>query len=122
MDRIDTSLLNKLTLTPAAKTAGPRAIDPTPRLRMTDRRDTVEIRGVDATPPAVPTASTTAPRALNSLVAASVNTPARAPTSAGNAALRMYASPGDQNAAATRLATNNTGEVPASGSVLDIRA
>ena len=116
MDRIDTSLLSTLTLKPAARPVGPRAIDPTPRLRMVDRRDTVEIGGQ-----AVDRAA-----ASNPLVAGTVtNAPAIAPAMpatpaaksvAASAAMRMYASPADQNAAATRIASNAT------GSTLDITA
>ncbi len=111
MDRIDTSRLSTLTLRPAGKAGnavGPRLVDPSPRLRMVDRRDTVELG------------------ASNPLVAGTVSSvPAMAPGSpvspaaravAANAAMRLYASPADQNAAATRLASNAT------GSTLDITA
>ncbi|MEL6498913.1 MAG: hypothetical protein AAF937_12900 [Planctomycetota bacterium] len=119
MDRIDTSLLSSLTMKPAGRagnTVGPRLVDPSPRLRMVDRRDTVElgarnkVQNVAANPLVAGTVGTAA-------VAAPVApaTPA-AKSVAANAAMRMYASPADQNAAATRMASNAT------GSTLDVTA
>ena len=119
MDRIDTSLLSSLTLKPASKagnTVGPRLVDPSPRLRMVDRKDTVEfgaqnaVQNVAANPLVAGTVSTAAVAAP-----AAPATPA-AEAVAANAAMRMYASPADQNAAATRMASNAT------GSTLDITA
>ncbi len=114
MDRIDTSLLSSLTLKPASTPVGPRAIDPSPRLRMVDRRDTVEI-GSQATP-----TSTANPLVAGTV--AEVKPAGVAPVidaargMAANAAMRMYGSPADQNAAATRMVSNTT------GSTLDITA
>lgn len=123
MDRIDTSLLSSLTLKPAGKagtTVGPRLVDPSPRLRMVDRKDTVEFGAQNPSHSAVQNV------AANPLVAGTVSTAAvatpvapatpAAKSVAANAAMRMYASPADQNAAATRMASNAT------GSTLDITA
>ncbi|MEL6796925.1 MAG: hypothetical protein AAFO89_08885, partial [Planctomycetota bacterium] len=110
MDRIDTSLLSSLTLTPAGKagnTVGPRLVDPSPRLRMVDRKDTVELGAQNPSPSAVQNV------AANPLVAGTVSTAAvaapvapatpAAKSVAANAAMRMYASPADQNSAASGL-------------------
>lgn len=116
MNRIDTSLLSSLTLQPTSKPVGPRAIDPSPRLRVVDRSDTVEIGGkVQASNPLVAGTVSVSPAATAAPV--SPLTPA-AKGAAANAAMRMYASPADQNAAATRMASN----AAPLGGTLDVQA
>ena len=134
MDRIDPTILSRLTLTPASKPVGPRAIDPTPRLRMVDRQDSVELRSIPASgsPSQLkvnPDAAGT-PAGAGRLVAATVSDPidptrlaglpssplgslGTVPSVAGSRAMKLYQNPSDQNAAATR---------GVAGSLIDIRA
>ncbi|MEO1585320.1 MAG: hypothetical protein AAFR96_12220 [Planctomycetota bacterium] len=118
MDRIDTSLLSSLTLTPASKPVGPRLADPTARLRIADRQDTVELRGV-AQPDRASISPLVAGTVADARPPAGTTLPA-AKGAAANAAMRMYASPADQNAAATRAASNSA--PVATGSTLDVTA
>lgn len=126
MDRIDTSLLSSLTLKPTGRSggaqSGPREIDPSPRLRVMDRRDTVELGGQPLSRQfqgANPLVAGTVANAPSIATVAAASPAAR--TVAANAAMRLYASPADQNAAATRLASNAApGAAP--GSMLDITA
>ncbi|MEM8757349.1 MAG: hypothetical protein AAGF47_06170 [Planctomycetota bacterium] len=117
MDRINSALMSTLGLQPA-KPVGPRAIDPSPRLRLIDRQDTVELGG------SVPSRDAGASIRTN-LVAGTVTESAAAtldipdiaapaatlasPTPAGNAAMKLYTNPSDQNAAATRRSAAESG-------------
>lgn len=81
-------------------------LDPTARLRIADRGDTVELSELST--------RSAAAQSLERLIAARVSEPVRpAPLAARpSPALRFYADPSDQNAAATRGA----------GSTLDVMA
>lgn len=107
---------------PAAKQAvvrEPKLIDASARLRFADRADTVELssqaqRQAQASAPAP---AQTPPQSMARLVAARVTEPAHEPSPSpaspmASRAMRFYADPSDQNAAATLGA----------GSALDILA
>lgn len=123
MDRIDASLINRLTLTrPTQPPVGPRAIDPTARLRFVDRQDSVELRSVPSAPDTDgPSPSAAAAPARARLLAGTVSEPAQPGDTAKPAtlspaagrALKLYQNPSDQNAAATR---------GAAGTLIDLHA
>ena len=86
MNPIDSNILGRLGLTQPSKPVGPRAIDPTPRLRIVDRQDSVELRSVPAAQPA-PSASAAKPVA--SIGAVGETTPPAAPDRVSRAAATM---------------------------------
>jgi hypothetical protein len=105
LTRIDPATLGPLPFLGGVRApVGPRLLDPSPLVRRADRADTIEIRSVQ--PALIPTNAS--PTSVDRLVAAAVPAAAVpgpvvpvASNSAAQRALRLYANPGDQNAAAT---------------------
>lgn len=105
MDRISFTQNAQSTTPNVAPARTPKLIDPSARLRIADRADTAELSSA-ATSPEIK--KVVAAESVERLVAARVVSPATQPSGAlkattvqGNAAMRFYSNPSEQNAAAT---------------------
>lgn len=106
MDRISITQRVQPTTQNTAPARTPKLIDPSARLRMADRADTAELSSVSKSQQVQ---KAVAADSVERLIAARVVAPAaktealtqNEPTVQGNAAMRFYTNPSDQNAAAT---------------------